>query len=151
MLLDYLPVRQGSGRADGAVRGALDKPRPFKRGHFEVLGAKGDGLCLEEASLKMAKAAPDAMRDDRRGEGARSVSRWGGHAPCLAPPPYSSSEAGASTKRHILHIWAPANPRRDVGALDRASLCPLRATLCAVDRLRYIPLASSEVMGAGAA
>ena len=104
MLLDYLPVRQGSGRADGAVRGALDKPRPFKRGHFEVLGAKDDGLRLEEAPLKMAKAAPDAMRDDRRGEGARSVSRWGGHAPCLAPRPYSSSEAGASAKRHILHI-----------------------------------------------
>ena len=101
MLLEHLPVRQCSGRADGAVRGALDKPRPFKRGHFEVLVAKDDGLRLKEAPLKTAKAAPDAMRGDRRGQrGGRAIGLPMGRARALPPP--TTLRLGRTA--HIAHL-----------------------------------------------
>ena len=103
MPLDYLPVRQGSGRADGAVRGALDKPRPFKRGTLR--SSRG------QRRWPSPRGSVPQDSEGRAGRAERRPAR-GGHAPCLAPPPYASSEAGASAERHILHISAPSNPRR---------------------------------------
>ena len=132
MLLAQSPVRQGSGRAESEVHGALDKPRPFKRNTSK--------FPAPETTVFAYRKRPSRRRRPRD----RSPD---GEGTCPASTQHPTSRPRPARRPNGIYCASRHQRGRGVGPLDRASPCPLRAKLRARSPSLYPP---SGVIRAGA-